>query len=146
MKDRKAGAVDFICALFVVLFVYTATSKFLDYEKFRVQIGQSPLLTAIAGIVAWLIPAIELMVAGLLLWLRTRLIGLYAAFSLMVAFTAYIIVITQFSDNIPCSCGGVLSKMTWNEHLVFNILFVILAAVAVILHPKDRTVADAAGS
>ncbi|MEJ0031509.1 MAG: MauE/DoxX family redox-associated membrane protein [Bacteroidota bacterium] len=41
----------------------------------------------------------------------------------MVMFTAYIVVITRFSEYTPCSCGGVLEKMSWDQHLVFNIGF-----------------------
>jgi hypothetical protein len=52
----------------------------------------------------------------------------------MSMFSAYIIAITQFSDYIPCSCGGILQKMSWNQHLVFNFLFVSLAAAGILLY------------
>ncbi len=64
---------------------------------------------------------------------RLCLAGLYAAFSLMTMFTAYIVAILRFSDYVPCSCGGVLQNMTWNQHLVFNIAFVLLALTGIIL-------------
>ena len=121
---KRTMLVEVICSLFILLFVYAAMSKVLDYQKFRVQLGQSPLLTAFAGLVAWVIPAIEIIIACMLAIPRTRLAGLFAAFSLMTMFTAYIIAITRFSDYVPCSCGGVLQNMSWNQHLVFNILFV----------------------
>ncbi|HMJ70499.1 MAG TPA: MauE/DoxX family redox-associated membrane protein [Cyclobacteriaceae bacterium] len=138
MNNRKEILIDIISALFVVLFVYAAASKLLEYQKFRVQIGQSPLLTAFAGTVAWLVPAIEIIVAMLLSMLRFRLPGLYASFGLMVMFTAYIIVITRFSDYVPCSCGGVLEKLSWNGHLVFNLVFVAIGAVAILYYPKEE--------
>ncbi len=87
--------IEIITVLFILLFVYAAVSKLLDYEKFRVQLGQSPLLTAFAGWVALIIPAAEILVSLLLATRRWRLVGLYAAFSLMVMFTAYIIVILK---------------------------------------------------
>jgi hypothetical protein len=126
MNNRREILIDIISALFVVLFVYAAVTKLIDYGKFRVQVGQSPLLTAFAGTVAWLVPAVEIIVAAMLTVLRFRLSGLYASFGLMVMFTAYIVVITQFSEYVPCSCGGVLEKLSWNEHLVFNLVFVAL--------------------
>jgi hypothetical protein len=49
-------------------------------------------------------------------------------------FTGYIIAITRFSDNVPCSCGGVLQTMSWNQHMVFNIVFILLALTGVFLH------------
>ncbi|MBS1781004.1 MAG: hypothetical protein JST70_16890 [Bacteroidetes bacterium] len=125
--------VDVISALFVLLWVYAALSKITDFDKFKVQLGQSPLLTAFATWVAWIIPTVEILLAVLLAIPRTRLPALYASFSLMVMFTAYIVAITQFSEYIPCSCGGILQHMSWNAHLVFNLLFVGLALTAIIL-------------
>lgn len=125
--------VDVISALFILLWVYAALSKVTDFDKFRVQLGQSPLLTAFATWVAWITPAIEILLAILLAIPRTRLLALYASFSLMVMFTAYIIAITQFSEYIPCSCGGILQHMTWNAHLLFNLLFVGLALTGILL-------------
>jgi uncharacterized membrane protein YphA (DoxX/SURF4 family) len=137
MKTR-AIILDIVCGLFILLFTYAAVSKLLDVEKFRVQIGQSPLLTSMAGFVAWFIPAVEILISIMLAIGRTRLLGLFASFGLMVMFTAYIVAITQFSEHVPCSCGGVLQKLGWTEHLIFNSGFVVLAAVAVILHTGIR--------
>lgn len=133
---------DIISALFVMLFLYAAFTKLLDYEKFRVQIGQSPLLTAFAGFVAWFIPAVEILIAIMLIFSRTRLGALYASFSLMVMFTCYIVAITQFSDYVPCSCGGVLEKLGWTEHLIFNIVFVLLAIAAIIFYKSPAVKQD----
>jgi uncharacterized membrane protein YphA (DoxX/SURF4 family) len=137
MNNRKELLIDLVSALFVVLFIYAAASKLLDYDKFKVQLGQSPLLTAVAGVMAWLVPAVEIVVAVMLLSHRYRLIALYASFGLMVMFSAYIVVITRFSDYVPCSCGGVLEKLNWNEHLVFNLVFVVLAFVSILLYPRE---------
>src|SRR5688572_29775612 len=94
---------DSIAWIFILLWTYAATTKLLDYETFRVQIAQSPLLTPFAGIVAWLIPIIELGIAGLLLFSSSRSSGLFLSFGLMMMFTAYIFVITSFSEHVPCS-------------------------------------------
>ena len=49
----------------------------------------------------------------------------------MVMFTAYIYLILNYSDFIPCSCGGVLEDLSWTQHLIFNIVFIFLAGVAI---------------
>ena len=133
---RRQNAIDIICFLFIVLFVYAAVSKLLDLEEFRLQIGHSPLLTDIAGFVAWFIPLTEVVIAVMLAIPVMRLAGLYAAFSLMVVFTAYIISILQFSESIPCSCGGVLQRLGWTEHLIFNCAFILLAFTGVLFEAK----------
>ena len=131
---KRQTFIEIISILFILLFVYAATSKLIDYQKFRVQLGQSPMLTSFAGFVAWFIPGIEIVIALALSFSRTRLLGLYCSFSLMTMFTAYIFILTHYSDYVPCSCGGVLQKMSWNQHFIFNIIFLILALTNVIFH------------
>jgi len=125
--------------LFVFLFLYAAVSKLLDFETFTLQLAQSPLLSAYAYIIAWAVPAIEIGIALLLVIERLRLFALYAAFTLMVMFTAYIFIILNFSDFVPCSCGGVLEKLSWTQHLIFNLFFIILAGVAVFFSGRYKS-------
>ncbi len=132
MKYRNE-IVLIIATCFILLLVYAALTKLLDYQKFVVQIGQSPLLTNYASSIAWSIPAVEILIAVLLAWQRFRLVGLYGAFVLMVMFTAYIAAILSFSEDIPCSCGGVLEKLGWKEHLLFNVMFILLAIAGIVL-------------
>lgn len=126
-------AVTVICYAYVLLFVYAAVSKLLDFENFRVQLGQSPLLSAFASWVSWLVISFEILISVLLIIPRYRSVALFAAFSLMVMFTAYIFIILHYSDFVPCSCGGILEKLSWTQHLVFNIVFALMAAAGVLL-------------
>lgn len=124
---------EFICLLYVLLFIYAATSKLLDFENFQVQLGQSPLLSAFAWWVARLIPVIEIGIVILLSIPKWRNLGLFASLILMTMFTTYIFIVLHFSSFVPCSCGGILEKMSWNTHLVFNIVFLLLAILALVL-------------
>jgi hypothetical protein len=137
--------IQIISCLLILLFVYAASSKLLDYTKFRVELGKSPLLTAFAGYVAWSIPTIEIGIALLLTFTRSRLIGLYASFTLMILFTVYIGYILTFSPYVPCSCGGVLQHLNWRTHLVFNLFFVILSAFGVMIYKAGPTAGYGAG-
>jgi hypothetical protein len=125
--------VEFISLLLVFLFVYAAANKLMDVQKFKVQLGLSPLLTAYASWLAWIVPLSEVCISVMLMIARTRLIALYMSFSLMVVFTSYIVAILKFSDFVPCSCGGILESLNWTEHLVFNCVFVLIAMVGVYL-------------
>lgn len=132
---------ELICLLYILLFVYAAVSKLLDFENFQVQLGQSPLLSAFAGWVSWGVPIVEIIIALMLVFPRFRLVGLYAAFSLMVMFTAYIYIILHYSSFVPCSCGGVLEKMSWDQHLIFNIVFILIGAQGILLlSQKNKTI------
>lgn len=116
---------------FMLLFFYAAVSKLMDFERFQVQLAQSPMFGNYSNGGVYLTIASELTVVFMLLLKRYRLTGLYAALGLMTAFTVYIYAILNYSDSIPCSCGGILENMDWNTHLLFNLLCVALAIVGV---------------
>lgn len=133
----KAIVVELIVLLYILLFVYAAVSKLLDFDKFQVQIGQSPLLSAFAGPISVLVPGLELFIVLLLCLSKFRFWGLLASFHLMVLFTMYIFFILHYSSNIPCSCGGILEALDWREHLVFNSIFLFLALFCLVFYsPK----------
>jgi hypothetical protein len=139
-KGFKKYVVEVICLLYILLFVYAAVSKLLDFENFQVQLGQSPLLSVFAVWVSWLVPFTELLTAVFLVVPKLRTLGLFIALSLMTMFSVYIFIILHFSDFVPCSCGGVLEKMSWNAHLAFNVIFIILACIALILRRHIGTI------
>lgn len=132
----KKNIVEVICLLYILLFVYAATSKLADFENFRVQIGQSPMLSSFADWISFAVIFLEYSIATMLVFLRFRLVGLYLSFLLMVMFTTYIVIILTYASYVPCSCGGILEKMGWSEHLYFNIAFVLLAVIALLLYPS----------
>ena len=136
---RNNHVADAISVAFILLFVYAAATKLIDFHDFQVQLGKSPLLTAFARPVALLIPCIEIAISLLLASARWRLTALYASFFIMVMFSAYIYYILHFAAYIPCSCGGILQNMTWTQHIVFNLVFVVLAAIAALIYyPESR--------
>ncbi|WP_394336474.1 MauE/DoxX family redox-associated membrane protein [Aureibaculum luteum] len=124
---KKKLLIELLISMCVILFVYAAISKFLDFENFLAQIGQSPVLSSFTNWVAWIVPISELIVAILLITPSYRLIGLLSFYSIMVMFTTYIVVILNFSDFVPCSCGGILESLGWKQHLIMNISFCLLA-------------------
>lgn len=130
--------INIVCFLFILLFIYAAVSKLLDFESFQVQLGQSPLLSIYAGWMSWLVIFIEIFISILLIFPQLRGVGLWASFNLMLMFTVYIFIILHYSSYVPCSCGGILEKMTWEMHLVFNIIFTLLALLAIILKKESE--------
>jgi hypothetical protein len=113
-------------------------SKIQDFEKFGVELGKSPILNAFSGPVSILIPVIEIVISVMLVIRQFQYMAFYLSFSLMVVFSAYIVSILKFSAYIPCSCGGILQNMTWNQHLIFNVGFVFLGTVAILIYPNTK--------
>jgi hypothetical protein len=133
---RRNLIIEVISSLLVLLFIYAAVSKLNEYDSFKFQLGRSPYTTNNAGLIAWTLPVGEILVALSLVYNNTRLIGLYASFFLMLLFTGYIYAILHYSNYVPCSCGGILSQMDWNEHFVFNIIFTVLALIGLLFYKK----------
>jgi hypothetical protein len=132
--------VQIITGLFTLLFLYAAGNKLLDYQKFKVQVGQSPILTRYAAEVALIVPIMEIAIAVLLLrsinYQKGTITALFASYGIMVMFSAYIVVILNFTERIPCSCGGILDQMGWTTHLIFNLVFVAMAIAGIIIQYK----------
>jgi hypothetical protein len=59
----KVILVEIISGLFILLFVYASANKLLDYQKFLVQLGKSPILSPFSNWIAWLIPLMEIVIA-----------------------------------------------------------------------------------
>lgn len=133
---KKTTILSTIIILFGILFLYAGISKLIAYSSFKEQIATSPLLESIADYIAQGLPIIEFMVVLLLFIPRWRLKGLYSSLILMLLFTGYIIAILTFSNNIPCSCGGLLELLSLKEHIVFNSLFIALAITGAILEKQ----------
>jgi hypothetical protein len=50
---------------------------------------------------------------------------------MMIIFTIYILAIIRFSKHLPCSCGGIISELSWKEHLFLNVFLILLAAIGI---------------
>lgn len=129
MNNWKEMLVQGTACYFILLFGYAAWSKYGDFENFQVQLAQSPLLSAYAGYVSHAVIGVEFLIVALLVFEQSRRVGLYCSLGLMTAFTVYIFLILNFSDFVPCSCGGILEELGWTEHLIFNLASTALAAV-----------------
>lgn len=128
-----------LISLYIFLFTYTAVSKILDYDRFKVQVGQSPLLTGLESYVPAGVIFIEVLVAVLLVLPRLRRIGLFVFLTMMVMFTTYVVALLKFSPYLPCSCGGVLELLSWREHLIFNVVFIGLAMISIYIESQTET-------
>lgn len=128
------------CLLFIVLFTYAGLTKLSAPNLFYDNISNSPILggKAMASLASWAIPLSELAVALLLIWKKTRLIGLYGATVLMLLFTGYTLAIVFFAPYRPCSCGGVISLLSWEQHLVLNAVLFLLALLAIWSPHKNK--------
>lgn len=134
---RKELAITIIVALLVLLWSYTAASKLIDLKQFTQEIHNQTFSKNFSTLLLWFIPIAELLAAVLLLIQKTRLIGLILSAMLMFLFTGYIsLVLLDYYDRTPCSCGGVLKQLGWQAHFYFNLFFLSLSLIGIYLHQK----------
>lgn len=135
--------VETISFLFILLFMYTASSKIIDIWHFRRMIHFGPILKdisnswALSNTLAWSVILSEIIISLFLIFPRTRRVGLWLSFFIMLIFTSYLGYIIFFSPSRPCSCGGVIEKMTWPQHFIFNVFFLTLATLGLWLDKRS---------
>jgi len=139
VEMNRGRIVEVISALFILLFLYTALSKTNDIKSTVVIIKKTLRLENYSLPFAWGIVISEYIISVLLFVPGTRKIGLYSSLSLMTAFTLYIAYMKLFLTDLPCSCGGVISKLTWNQHLAFNLIFLLLAFLGILFQRNKGT-------
>lgn len=84
--------------------------------------------------ISWLVPVSELAIALVIIIPQAQRIGLYLFTIMMSIFTLYIASMLLWAEKRPCHCGGAISSLTWEQHLAFNIGFILLSIVAIYLH------------
>jgi hypothetical protein len=127
---------EIIGSLLICLFIYAFVSKIIEYQLFANQLSKNPFLKHFAGTVALVVPLSEILVAGLLVFKRTQLNGLYGSLILLSIFSVYIILLYLSGKPLPCSCGGFVGLLSWPQHLLFNSIFILLSATGIILYKK----------
>lgn len=132
---KKESVIEICIALIVLLFAYTGVSKFLDYDKFvfQMRLAPLPLMIILAPVLGVVMPVIELLIAMALLFNPTRLKALYATIGLLIAFEFYISGMMLTGRHLPCTCGGIISEMGWGQHLLFNMLFILISITTIYL-------------
>ncbi len=138
----KKIVVEIIAALLVLLFLYASVSKLLGFKVFVDEINNQPFPNWMTPYLVVIIPGSEILISLALLFDRTRKVGLYASFVLLFLFTLYaVLVLFHVFDYVPCSCGGMLKKLNWTQHMFFTLGFLVLSVTAILLSRKKKNIA-----
>ena len=130
---------DIVSASILLLLLYTGIDKINRHNDFMLALASAPLLKHYAVPLSWAIPVIELLIAWLLFFTATRLKGLYAAWLLITVFTVYLAWMLLHTNNLPCSCGGFIEKLSWQQHVFFNGVLIVLISTGIVLNKRKAT-------
>jgi hypothetical protein len=119
-----------ITIFFILLWAYVSFPKFLNMKRFRYVMLSQVIPKWLANILYVLLPVFEIGVMFLLLFDKTRLLGMYVSFLLMLIFTIYIGgAAFNFYKLHLCPCGKLFSKLSWKKHFLVNLVLTLLALV-----------------
>ena len=136
--NKRQVVLESISALLIMLFLYASVSKILDFDRFIGETNNQPLPNSWTPFIVWTVPSLEIAISLALIFERTRLAGFIASTALMTIFTVYAaIVLLHLLEYVTCSCGGIIRKLTWQQHLEFNIFFTALSVMGIILQRRS---------
>lgn len=135
---KRKIIIEIISSLLILLFLYASVSKWLAFKTFIGDMNNQPFPNWMTPYLVVIIPVLEVLIAVGLIFEKTRVPALYASFVLMMAFTIYTVaVLSHAFKYVPCSCGGVIKKLTWPQHLFFNLFFVGISLLGIWLKKRD---------
>lgn len=135
---RKKLFVEIASAFFIFLFFYTAVNKLIVSSTLEFTLSRYPIIGGYSIFFAWAIPILELITTCLLFIPKLKKTGLYFATLLMFLFTIYVSYMIAFVPELPCTCGGMLTKLSWPGHLIFNIACVAIGVTSIIIHNRSK--------
>ena len=133
------AALTIIRYLFIALWTYSAVLKLVDYGVFLSQLQRQPLPIWSISILSIALPVGEFLLATAFLFRKTFYLALIVSFVLMLSFSIYVLLAIRGAfGEIPCSCAGIIGRLPWKEHLVFNVIFTLLAFVGILIFRNYR--------
>lgn len=126
-----------ICLACMFLFLSAAYSKVVEHEKFIRGLSKVTIIGPYAKLIAFIVPIIEIVVSILLIIPKTYRWGLYGFSGTMIVFTFYILGMWLWAKNLPCQCNLLIEKLSWGEHVWFNIAFIGVAILALKLSKSN---------
>ena len=126
-KERAIIVLRWLC---MGLFLYTAYAKIVDHHRFLNGLTRVHIISHFAVFISFAVPLVEILVALLLLIPQTAKTGLICFIAVMSSFTIYIISAMIWEKQLPCHCGGAIEKLSWSQHIWFNLAFIAIAISA----------------
>lgn len=122
---------EVIVAILLVVWLYTGISKLIEWRSFSIQMHQSPVFYGYARVATFAGPILEILLAGLLIFKKSRKFGMIGSFILMSFFSWYVWWLMTHLPNLPCSCGGIVSFLSWPQHLALNVFLSLISLIGI---------------
>lgn len=136
-STRNLNKVLYVILIFV--YIYTATSKILDMKTTMGSMNNQPFDNRFTPALIAFVLIAEYATSFLLLFDKTRRIGYWTSLGMMILFTGYVgLVLGNYYDRVPCSCGGIINTLSWTQHLVLNLMLIVMSILGLMITKKQK--------
>lgn len=140
MKKYKDQIIVTLTVIFILFWLFAAGSQLYDFNKFKGKMNNQVFSGIISNVLAYAMPTLEIIIAGLFVYASTRLLAVLLSFSLMLAFTTYVgLALLNVYSRMPCNCAGLLGQSSsWEANFILNLFITAVAAIGLIITLKER--------
>nr|WP_133177613.1 MauE/DoxX family redox-associated membrane protein [Chitinophaga parva] len=112
--------------------------KIIDHAAFVSNLADSPwhLIAGERIWFSWALPIGELITTIALIIPKFRLIGFSISTLLFASFTTYLSYFILSKIHLPCSCGGIIGYLNWHQHLLLNIVLLLVSVWGTLVEIK----------
>lgn len=126
---RRQRLIIAITIVLLAMWIPIVIDKWMHFELFKSGIMNQPMPGQLSRFLVYLLPVFESLTVLMLIIGRTRTLGLWFSLVLMFLFTGYVgLALIGVWEKLPCSCGSVIKSLSWKQHFIFNLSFLILSA------------------
>lgn len=119
-----------ITLILLCLWIPVSIDKLLNFEVFKAGILRQPFSDTLGYALIYTLPFLEALIVVFLLLSKLRFCGFLLSTVMMVAFTAYIgLALAGTWEKLPCGCGSVISGLSWKQHFIFNLFFLLISGL-----------------
>ncbi|MEO6521352.1 MAG: MauE/DoxX family redox-associated membrane protein [Mucilaginibacter sp.] len=138
--SKKDTYVVLVSVAFILFWFFAAGSKLYDFGEWKQEMDNQVFSRRITYGIIYTLPALEIMIAALLVRSATRLIGMILTFGLMVIFTIYVgLALLEVYSRTPCNCAGLMGQnSSWAANFKLNLLITAVAGAGLILTSKSK--------
>lgn len=118
----------------IFIFSYTGISKLTNVTVFQTDMSKSIFIPELMIVpLSYFVPIAEAFLSIGLLTSRYFKVSLLLSSLLMWLFTIYVAFLYFFSPDIPCSCGGIISSLSWPQHIILNVVLSLILTLSYLI-------------
>lgn len=132
-----------VTTLLLLLWIPVSIERLSDPRSFINAMLLQPFPSWMGYGLIGLVPLAEAAAIGLLIHPKTNYHGMWLSFVQLLAFTGYTATAVLGAwEEVPCGCGSVISGMSHEQHLLFNLSFLLVSGRGVYLSKKLKRGSD----